>query len=146
MSNLVNVRRLPMDQSLATFMNRGDEGSKYLPERKLWVINLLYAVETILHPTKGTKKEEISQDYDWIHSEEYTPGYSFEWVCDVLDLNPQYVRDQINKALKGEIKIPSFKKQLIAAAKIAGKKDIKKRVRRTREELTREGYHANEDS
>ena len=65
---------------------------------------LLQAFRDIVAPKKSSQKEWRSwrQDaLDWFHSEESYPG-SFHWVCEVLEMGVQDLRDWLESYLSSD--------------------------------------------
>lgn len=67
---------------------------------------LLQAFRDIVAPKKASNKEweEWRQDaFEWFYSFEAHPG-SFHWVCEVLEMNPNDLRDWLQQYRKSDTK------------------------------------------
>jgi hypothetical protein len=63
-----------------------------LPYMKLWWAVLLQAVNDATHESTGNMSRRVV--LDWFESNKHDVC-SFIWICDTLDLNYEYVRDNV---------------------------------------------------
>jgi hypothetical protein len=68
-------------------------------ERELWVNVLLQATLDVAGKGNGDQRAQLQQSTRaWFASNQKTPG-SFLWVCDRLELNPEWIRRGLNKPI-----------------------------------------------
>lgn len=80
----------------------------HAPYIRLWAMVMALAVKDARNYIRRNKlhqmphpgsiaSSEIASAFIWLLSEERYPG-GFLWACDLFDLNPQFVREQLLKA------------------------------------------------
>jgi hypothetical protein len=91
LTSLFQPDTLIPDQYFETFRGKRSE-----PEKKLMLAVLEDAVQCFqdnIFASNGRKKKLFEEAEEWILEKGSTWIFSFENVCEVLELNPEYVRE-----------------------------------------------------
>lgn len=90
----------------------GDDPSPYSPERTLWADVLLWLVMDAMDPMDSERRQEA---IDLIFAD-YTASHicSLPWICDVLNLDVEKIRERVAKDLDSSAS-SSFRKQVFAS-------------------------------
>jgi len=81
----------------------GDDSvnSDSIPYKKLWFAVLNQAIGDALNETTGETARAYAVDF---FLDDSTDVASFNWICDVLDLNPEYVLKNVKRLYMKNIK------------------------------------------